>query len=46
MTTIRKVIRLGNCRAITIPRGFPEVEYVITEMRGEEMIVKPLREAG
>lgn len=39
---LRRVLRLGGARAVTIPRDWlAEAEYVWVEVQGEKIVIKP-----
>lgn len=46
MKKVRKIIKIGESRGITLPPGWVEGEYVAMEKRGDAIIVKPLKEVG
>jgi len=43
---IKRVLKIGGSRAITLPREFPHADYVTVKLEGEKLIIKPLEEAG
>ena len=43
---MKRVLRIGGSRAITLPREFPNTDYVTVRLEGEKLIIKPLEEVG